>query len=430
MIARVEAVRYRCLRSVSQPLDRFRLLVGPNGSGKSTFLDALRLVSDVLKPREKGVEEAIGDRCRDLRELLWRQEGSEFQLAVELRSPPELTPWAEAPLFRYELAIGGVDEKPSIAAEALYFYPSGESTGMLDRSERTLFPDLWPDPESMLQADSRKGRAGRMKVVSKTRDSGKDFFQWRPPDKTNGRSWNQVTSVGRMRAALTFLPEADDSGEDRYAAAKWVRSELKDGIHWIQLDVAAMRRPSPALARGEFADNGGNLPWVAEDLRERDPRQYGQWLDHLRFYLGDDLSEVRGRAQEWDRARYLHISYRSGLEVPVWLVSDGTLRFIALTLLAYSAPPGGVYLIEEPENGIHPRAMQGVYESLSSMWHSQVLLATHSPALLSLAKLSEVLCFRSDEDGATDIVGGEEHPGLEHWRETMRVADLHAAGIL
>lgn len=41
MIRLVEALHYRCLRYVRQPLDDFQVLVGPNASGKSTFLDVL-----------------------------------------------------------------------------------------------------------------------------------------------------------------------------------------------------------------------------------------------------------------------------------------------------------------------------------------------------------------------------------------------------
>ena len=44
MISKIEAVNYRCLRDVSQPLDRFHVLAGPNGSGKSTFLEVVNVL--------------------------------------------------------------------------------------------------------------------------------------------------------------------------------------------------------------------------------------------------------------------------------------------------------------------------------------------------------------------------------------------------
>ncbi len=85
---------------------------------------------------------------------------------------------------------------------------------------------------------------------------------------------------------------------------------------------------------------------------------------------------------------------------------------MALTLLAYAPMVSGVYLIEEPENGIHPRAVENAFQSLSSVYDAQVLAATHSPILLSLAEPRQILCFARNREGATDIVRGDEHPAL------------------
>jgi predicted ATPase len=111
-------------------------------------------------------------------------------------------------------------------------------------------------------------------------------------------------------------------------------------------------------------------------------------------------------------------------------VSDGTLRLTALTLPAYLVDLRGIYLIEEPENGIHPSAVATAYDSLSSMYSAQVLLATHSPVVLNAAKVDDVLCFGKDEDGSTDIVLGSEHPRLIEWRGSDNLGTLLAAGVL
>ena len=122
--------------------------------------------------------------------------------------------------------------------------------------------------------------------------------------------------------------------------------------------------------------------------------------------------------------------YEGGLKVPSWMVSDGTLRLTALTLPAYLADLRGIYLIEEPENGIHPRAVATAYDSLSSMYEAQVLLATHSPVVLSAASMDDVLCFAKNEDGSTDIVLGTEHPKLRQWQGQADLGTLLASGVL
>ena len=110
--------------------------------------------------------------------------------------------------------------------------------------------------------------------------------------------------------------------------------------------------------------------------------------------------------------------------VPSWLVSDGTLRLLALTLLAYLPEQDSIYLIEEPENGIHPKAVEGVFQSLSSVYQGQVLVATHSPLFLGLAEPSQLLCFAKNPSGAVDIVSGDKHPALQNWRGEMDLCGI------
>ncbi len=103
---------------------------------------------------------------------------------------------------------------------------------------------------------------------------------------------------------------------------------------------------------------------------------------------------------------------------------------LALTILAYLPDMEGTYLIEEPENGIHPSAVETVFQSLSSVYRAQILLATHSPVILSLAKPDQVLCFNRTAQGATDIVLGSEHPRLRTWRGETDLGTLFASGVL
>jgi predicted ATPase len=143
-----------------------------------------------------------------------------------------------------------------------------------------------------------------------------------------------------------------------------------------------------------------------------------------------DLADIDTIEREEDRHRYLVLCYAGGLKVPSWMASDGTLRLLALTLPAYLPELQGIYLIEEPENGIHPRAIETMFQSLSSVYDAQILLATHSPVILSEAEPKQVLCFKKTDDGATHIVRGSEHPALQEWRGETTLGSLLAAGVL
>lgn len=179
-----------------------------------------------------------------------------------------------------------------------------------------------------------------------------------------------------------------------------------------------------------YLPDGSNLPFVVWRLKKDSPARFDRWVAHVREAL-PDIRTIDTAERPEDRHRYLVVRYRSGLEAPSWLISDGTLRMLALTLLAYSADGnGGIYLVEEPENGIHPRAVETVYQALSSVYGAQVLLATHSPVILGMAGREDILCFARDSSGATDIVSGPDHPRLKAWQGSLDLASLFAAGVL
>ena len=99
-------------------------------------------------------------------------------------------------------------------------------------------------------------------------------------------------------------------------------------------------------------------------------------------------------------------------------------------MLAYMPPAPGLYMIEEPENGIHPGALEAVFQSLSSVYDAQVLLATHSPEFVTVADIKDLLCFGKTAAGIVDITPGETHPYLREWQYETDLGTFFASGIL
>ena len=422
MVERVESLSYRCLRYVRRRLGPFQVLIGPNASGKSTFLDVVAFLADIVKEKD-GVAAAVANRAPDLRDLCWMRRSDTFDLAIESAIPEGLPNRKNGNYthVRYEVRVGLSPESQevSLLAESLWLKSETPSEEAGQAIQRTLFPDDIPAPDSIITSARKHTPAGWRRVLNKVAESGNDYF------RSESTEWNNLFRLGPRRSALANLPE----DEEKFPISIWFRRTLLEGVQRLQLNSEALRRPSRPGSQRQFQPDGSNLPWVVHDLQQRAPDRLEEWIAHVRTAL-PDLQEVRTVERPEDRHRYLVLDYATGLQAPSWLVSDGTLRMLALTILAYLPDLEGTYLIEEPENGIHPRAVETVFQSLSSVYGAQILLATHSPVILSLAQPDQVLCFDRTAVGATDIVLGSEHPRLREWRGETDLGTLFASGVL
>ena len=93
------------------------------------------------------------------------------------------------------------------------------------------------------------------------------------------------------------------------------------------------------------------------------------------------------------------------------LLSDGTLRVLAIAAAMLSAPEGSLVVIEEIDNGVHPSRARHLLERIQAVAerrHLRVLLSTHNPAMLDAlpdkAVPDVVFCYRDTRSGDSRLV--------------------------
>ncbi len=388
MITRVEARNYRCLQKVDVSLRPFQILVGPNGSGKTAFMDVLGFLRDYMSYT---IQYAVKQRTDNFHDLVWGREGTSFDLALEAQIPPDhiiVTEAASYTRLRYELSVrlDVPSEVPVIEKERVVLHdPVREKTWLMaDRSRmRVEFP----------HEDGSRPKPGY----------GMD--------------------VSLFESAVKHFP----TGANDFPTIQWFATLLCEGIRNVRLRTEDLHGPSTLGAEKASKLTGANLARSIFELQQKSSESFDAWIRHLRTAL-PDLEIVRSEPL-LQSARRLMVKFQNGIDVPSRVVSDGTLCLMALTILAYMPEPDHVYLIEEPENAVHPTAVETIYQSLSSLYDDQVLMASHSPILLSLAKPEDLLCFARTPEGTT-IVPGNEHPALKEWKGEVNLSDLFAAGVL
>lgn len=420
MITLVEALNYRCLQYIRQPLDRFHVLVGPNASGKTTFLDVVGFLADFVS---EGLDYAIQQRSPNFQDLLFGRRGRRFELALEFKVPEQIL--ARAPLAsgysvcRYEVVVSEDPETDEIvlSSEAVRFWQQKKT--LQQSHDRTLFPDNAPAPDTLIGASGK----GVRRAVSKSRNGSTNFYS--ETHKEAGKGWVVNLRLSPQKSALGNLPE----DEEKFPVSTWLKQLLSEGIQTLVLDSRTLRSASPPNQPKHFKTDASNLPWVVDEFRTKHRSLYNDWLAHVREAL-PALVSIDTIEQPWDRHRYLVLEYEDGLKIPSWTASDGTLRLLALTLPAFLPHLEGVFLIEEPENGIHPKAVETLHQALSSVYNAQVLVATHSPVLLGMVDPAQILCFAKNEEGASDIVRGDQHPMLLDWKHEVSLQDYFVSGVL
>jgi predicted ATPase len=163
----------------------------------------------------------------------------------------------------------------------------------------------------------------------------------------------------------------------------------------------------------------------------RDENKSGAVYAQVANRLAELLEDVREVSIDRDEARErftLFIKTRDGTLHPARDLSDGTLRFLALTVMEFDRHSGGLLCLEEPESGIHPRRIPVMLQLLQDIATDtdepcdeanplrQVIVNTHSPAVFQQVPEDSVLLAELAEE--------VHQPSLAGGHGVMRYAKL------
>jgi predicted ATPase len=364
-LTKVRVEGFRSLKNVTLELSPITVLIGPNGVGKSNLLTVLRLVPLM--------------RTQNLRYFVGQQGGA----SRLLHYGPEIT---------RELGI------------SLEFTESSERWGYSARLGYAAGDSLVFAQEMLsLESEIRQGAwldigAGHVESQMSTAQQ---------PPHTLSRVEQLVARVGFFHFHDTSFTSPLRQNATQ-ADSKYVRSDGSNLAAYLY----RLKRSETEDARAAWTLLEGLVRRVAPFIKTLepdlvDPDQAG--ASAVRLYWSDE------RDHRFD----------------VHDLSDGTLRAIAL-LAALTQPPSTrpkFITIDEPELGLHPAAISifaGLVRSASA--HSQILVATQSPALLDE--------FAPDEVVVAERKGGEtsfarlDPKELEAWLEDYSLSELYDKNVL
>ena len=355
MLTRFRVQGFKSLHDVEIELAPLVVLMGPNAAGKSNVLQALLLLSRLateqtvaaaFEPPLRGYPlEAFSLREKGLEGLL-QQDRAELTLEAEVQPTRASTRAApETLLYRISVQI-----QPK--------------TGVLEVSDEYL---------------ARLGKNKAPKQKPRIERSGDSLIVRQLGD--SGRPRREPLGLNH-----TLVSDRQFTGDHRYPDFDRLRSELSAWQTYYLDPRLAMREPQPPR---EVTDIGPRGEWIAPFLYRLKESEA-----HRKFFLaiGRALRSAIPTVEDLDvdldpRRGTLDIVIRQdGTSYSSRVVSEGTLRVLALCCLAGNPWPGELIAFEEPEEGVHPRRIEVVADLLSSIAEqrrSQVVVTTHSPTLIA-----------------------------------------------
>jgi len=196
-------------------------------------------------------------------------------------------------------------------------------------------------------------------------------------------------------------------------------------------DSAAVKQPHPSNDNLRLKPDAANLAAFLARLHNEFPSEYRRIVETTRLaapFFGDFV--VRNPLPqtvelEWAERGDPDTPYRAHM------LSDGTLRFICLTtlLLQPLALRPDTILIDEPELGLHPYAINLLAEMLKqASADKQVIVSTQSVELLTNFAPEDVI-VADREDGASTFkrLDADE---LKDWLEDYTLGELWKKNIL
>ena len=180
--------------------------------------------------------------------------------------------------------------------------------------------------------------------------------------------------------------------------------------------------------------DGANVAEYFQSIRDADVSIFRGIIDTLRSVLPyvDDLQPAI--TSELERNVYLSLTEKGIAEkIPGWLLSQGTLRILALLVLLRHPHPPSVIMIEEIENGLDPRTIHMVVDEIRAFVQSgkgQVIATTHSPYLLDLLPLSQIIVVDRDEQASPVFSRPADNKELSVWAEKFAPGKLYTMGNL
>ena len=409
MITRLQVSGFKNLVDVDVRFGPFTCIAGGNGVGKSNLFDAIvflsRLANSTLLEAASFVRDPAGT-SREIRSLFTRAGNTyarDMRFGVEMVVAPEATDdlgqraEASITLLRYDIALGYKEGDQVNHPARLVVLEEKLSHINIGRARQTLPFLVHPHKggrsagwghSSDWRKSAVRGRRTAAFISTKKGESGQLVVR-RHQDGNAGRP-QPFDALNLPRTVLSTSNAVESP------TALVARREMES---WslLHFEPTALRRPDGFFATPGISTDGGHVPVTLFGLANQSPdgpeSVYASVANRL-SHLIDDVRTVEVERDPKRELLTLFVEDQNRTRHTARALSDGTLRFLALSILQEDPGSSGVWCLEEPENGLYPARVPAMIKLLRDIAMDpdeeigqdnplrQVIINTHSPGVV------------------------------------------------
>lgn len=282
-----------------------------------------------------------------------------------------------------------------------------------------------------LQFETRFGVRGyRFSIVPGAKEDFTITDEARYYEHGTSRWWELGDSAdGTSRLAREVKNKTPDSkyGKPVYdAVTSWQIYHFHDTS-----SNAAMRHNEIVQDNKRLRFDGANIAPYLLKLKKKHSDHYNEIKEAIRLvipFFDDFILE----AEEYGQKQKVNLSWRQkGSDYPMqpYHLSDGSIRFICLATALLQPYPPATIIIDEPELGLHPFAINALAELVqSAAKRTQLIIATQSPAFIDNFSIENIIVVNRKK-GASTFERLEEKD-FDIWLENYSVGELWSKNVV
>jgi predicted ATPase len=159
--------------------------------------------------------------------------------------------------------------------------------------------------------------------------------------------------------------------------------------------ISRSMREFESIGHSILAKNGYNISSVLFNLSIHNPDALDRILDNIKQFPEEPFTDFKFITTSDNSAVLFGLKYLDSTEISAKLLSDGTLRTLAILTALETVPEGSRIIIEEIDNGVHASRVNVLIDAIweaSNRRHLNTLITTHNPATLDSLNNEQLEC--------------------------------------